>query len=574
MADLSIVSDSEVIRHILQAKGRFVMYFGAGASAEAGVKIAAEICEDIRTRLIRSYVGSSQTSDRIVEKVERRLHWSDKSMRYATCVRELGGAAQCVGFFRELLKGKKPSFSHHAIALLAQHRLISRTCLTTNFDKLIETAFAVQGALECQAVRTDDELQFLHADPEKAYVVKLHGDYDTNNTLNTEDETVRISQLFEDVVTQHLTRSGLIVLGTAGWEKSISTLFDELDRRVGSVTGLLEFGLYWGVFMRGSRAPAEQLVDPIAPQIQDSIKENLGGINPDIRKMMNRLRQKGIPAAFFPLWGTGSFLNNLIQTNGDHDLIGTSQLYLDHEMRLRSRFKQAGLSDDAVSRHLKALEEQRQRVEKRERGQDIDHEMVFEATNGSRGVRFVYGDITRRSEIDAVEHTGRRKAIVSPEETRLSAGGGVAYQLLTMCGKQFILNELAKQQPVEQGAVVVTSGGNFPVSFVFHAAAVKIEEDGYYDVSKEIVRQTVKKVLDLSLALEVEVIWIPLIGGGGTPLSLKDSFASILEALATHSGRLSDLVIIVARSGLHLSSTDAKRAMAEVLGTSWKLTPP
>ena len=60
MAGLNVVSDSEVIRHILQAKGQFVMYLGAGVSAEAGVKTATQICEDIRTQIIRSYAGSPQ----------------------------------------------------------------------------------------------------------------------------------------------------------------------------------------------------------------------------------------------------------------------------------------------------------------------------------------------------------------------------------------------------------------------------------------------------------------------------------------------------------------------------------
>jgi hypothetical protein len=165
-----------------------------------------------------------------------------------------------------LSKGKRPSFSHHAIALLAQHRLIRRTCLTTDFDKLIDTAFAVLGALECQAVRTDDELRFLHADPEKAYVVKLHGDNDTNNFLNTEDNTVKISQLFQDLVAQHLRCSGLIMTETAEWEKSISSLFEEVERQAESATRLPKLGLYWGCLPKWVVAPTELLMDLLVPQ--------------------------------------------------------------------------------------------------------------------------------------------------------------------------------------------------------------------------------------------------------------------------------------------------------------------
>jgi hypothetical protein len=123
--------------------------------------------------------------------------------------------------------------------------------------------------------------------------------------------------------------------------------------------------------------------------------------------MKKYLRQKGALAASFLLWGTVNFFNNLIQMTGDQELMGTSQIYLDNETRLRSRFAQAGLSNDVISRHLRVLQKQRQRAENRERGQSLDHKLVFEATNVSRSVRLAYGDIMRPFEMDAAEHADR-----------------------------------------------------------------------------------------------------------------------------------------------------------------------
>jgi hypothetical protein len=77
------------------------------------------------------------------------------------------------------------------VSLLAARRVLRTTCLTTNFDKLLELAFAKQGEVECQAIRTPEEAAYWGGEPDKCYILKLHGDYDTHSILNTRDETRR-----------------------------------------------------------------------------------------------------------------------------------------------------------------------------------------------------------------------------------------------------------------------------------------------------------------------------------------------------------------------------------------------
>jgi len=50
--------------------------------------------------------------------------------------------------------------------------------------------------------------------------------------------------------------------------------------------------------------------------------------------------------------------------------------------------------------------------------------------------------------------SGMRRAVVSPEDTTVSAGGGVALRLLTLAGPRYLLNELTKLPDVAQAAAL------------------------------------------------------------------------------------------------------------------------
>jgi hypothetical protein len=65
-----------------------------------------------------------------------------------------------------------------------EKKILAPECVTTNFDKLLERAFYESGTMECQPLRNADELQFHQRYPDKAYCVKIHGDYDSHNLFN------------------------------------------------------------------------------------------------------------------------------------------------------------------------------------------------------------------------------------------------------------------------------------------------------------------------------------------------------------------------------------------------------
>ena len=133
--------------------------------------------------------------------------------------------------------------------------------------------------------------------------------------------------------------------------------------------------------------------------------------------------------------------------------------------------------------------------------------------------------------MNSEQFQSRRCAVISPDDTFITAGGGVAEGLLAKAGPQFILNEVAKFSPIPHGTVAVTSAGNLPVHYIFHAAAIKVEQDASYLVSKESVYNAMMASLEHVETLNVDALWVPLMGTGAGELEPIESLNGILEAI-------------------------------------------
>ncbi len=558
---MRIITDDEAIRFVRQSPDTFVCYVGAGASAEAGVKSAWEICEEIRETLVPDSLAEQEKQLRLQD-----LQWHDDSYRYATCVKKYGNPAARVEYFRRLLHGVQPSFCHHAIAILVANGAFKRTIVTTNFDKLVESAFFQQGLIECQPIRSRREIEYWTTDNSRAYILKLHGDYDTYNIANTIEEIVAIDRPIQERSADMLESAGMLVLGSAGNEKSVHTFFDELAGRSGSPGRVLDFGLLWSVYM-GPQKPSR--VDTVA--VEKQIERNIGR---EIRNLMNRMEAKNEQFAFFPVWGSGDFLLKLIDASNDKSLRSRARRYLDHEMRLRDVFEAAGMQPEAITRHLANLAAQRQRIDRLAKAVTTP-KTICKGEGKANADRYsvvslVYGDISARRMLDHESFQDLRRGIVSPEDTCISAGGGVAYQLLKKAGPSSILSELAKLQPIEQGSAAVTSGGNLPVEYIFHGAALKIEPDASYVVDTTAVKSTVLSVFEQAEALGVDVIWVPLMGSGVAGFSPKQSLMGILGAIKDYRFKRKMLVNITIYSDDALPRTIAMQALKDALGLSFK----
>jgi O-acetyl-ADP-ribose deacetylase (regulator of RNase III)/NAD-dependent SIR2 family protein deacetylase len=572
---MKFIRETEAVRYLLQEPGRYVCYLGAGASAEAGIPTSQFICAEIRDKLRDSELPGVRNKSQISRWENSRLNWNDPSQRYSSCIRKAyPNKATRVEYFRKKLQGRRPSFCHHAVALLVTNNYFKPTCLTTNFDKLLENAFTQQMEVECQAIRTDSEVQYWQNDTSRRYVIKLHGDYDTYNILNTTDETITISERMIQPVNQLLRDAGMLVLGTAGTENSISAMFNSLASPSSTADRVLSFGLLWGVYM-GQSKPTSRLSDgELEKLILNRIKQ--GEVGRDIASMMTRMSHQNELFCFFPVWGAADFMFDLINRSHDRALIGKAELFLDHEMRVRNSLTHAELTETAIDSHLSSLRKEREKLLLMPSTRSALSEKVFRASGSSSPVEvcIAYGDITSRSQMSATEFSALRWAVVSTDDTCLSAGGGVALSLLEKAGPRYLINELAKMSPpVKHPSVVVTSGGNLPVQYLLHAACIQIEKNGSYTISEADVLSTMTMVLEQASALDIKVLWVPLIGAGVGPLAADRSLEAILSAIRMWSGNGSDMLVnvVIYREAV-LSRDKALECLNRALGKAFTVS--
>nr|BFE86898.1 hypothetical protein GCM10020093_094990 [Planobispora longispora] len=377
--------------------------------------LAGEISQDIREK----FLSTSPVPDPDAW-ARQYLKWDDLRVRYRTCVERYGSAEDRVTYFRQLLSGKRPAFAHHALAMLMADGVLYGTALTTNFDKLLEHAFTEQGFKECQAIRAAEEIEFWNQEQDRNYVFKLHGDYDTHNILNTRMETYSINEYFVEPSRSLFRGRGLLIIGSAGNEDSVVDFIKRIvvsdDRRVLARRAV---GVYVGEHM-----PPGISDEASAELVRDAVQD--GAVNRQMVELLadanDRFRDRR-PCSVFPVWGTGNFFLRLIDALDRPWLKRTAQLFLDHEMRLRSTFSAQGLSEAAIERHLSRLRQAR-RINGSVSGVEQPPKVAVTAVSPADGVevRLVYGDISSSAMMTAPEFSGRIRAVVSPEDTSVSAG--------------------------------------------------------------------------------------------------------------------------------------------------------
>jgi len=560
---IDLLGQPDVVHAIRESPGRHVAFLGAGVSKEANVPLAGEICDEIRNKLL-----TGRNVENADAWAKEHLNWDDPRRRYTACLDAYGSAEQRVAYFRRLLRDARPAFAHHGTALLMSRGILFETALTTNFDKLLERAFIEQGSMECQAIRTPEEGEFWGEEDDKCYVFKLHGDYDTLNILNTRPETRSIPDFFLPHALSFLRARGLLVLGSAANEESIvdflKIILADKNKRV------LSAGVRWGVFV-GPRRPVDMTTDQEIDHLQAKIEG--GAVSLQVVELladMNSEYGDRRPCSFFPVWGSGNLLLELIQVSDDMQLHQEAQLLLDHPMRLHATFREQKLDPKIIDEHIDKLLEAQKKLGAPAAGPDQPVQSAFRAVSddGKREIRIAYGDVTSESMMGDPEFAGMRRAVVSPEDTTISAGGGVALRLLSKAGPRNLLNELSKLSPIDHGTCAVTSAGKLPLPYIFHAAALRICPDGSYDISSGRVEEVTSDILHCAEALKVGALFVPLLGAGVANRPASESLKAILSAIATSTTALErQCITIVIFMESIVSRDDALGAVEE------KLTP-
>jgi hypothetical protein len=237
----------------------------------------------------------------------------------------------------DLREGRKiPTKAHHAIAWLVREGFI-RVIVTTNFDRLLETALREAG-IEPTVIRSDDDLSgaipLIHS---RSFVLKLHGDYLDTRIKNTDDELSSYSASMNGLLDRILDDHGLVVCEWSGdWDHALRAAIIRTPNR--------RYPTFWAVrgtvsvraadLIEGRAAKIIPIIDAdsffaglqqrIAVQVESqrpnprnvellvaTVKRHMG--RPEFRIQLNdllaeetRLLARKISGADFPLSGPGN----------------------------------------------------------------------------------------------------------------------------------------------------------------------------------------------------------------------------------------------------------------------------
>jgi len=211
---------------IYENRGVYALLLGSGISRAAEIPTGWEITLDL-VRKIANSEGVKNEQD--WEQWYRDNKGGDPE--YSTLVEQLGITPSerrsilhnyIEPVAQEFAESKKvPTAAHHAIADMVRDGFI-KVIVTTNFDRLLESALREKG-VESTVVSSVDALK--GAEPlahTQCYIFKIHGDYKDSRILNTDAELASYPAPYNSLLDRIFDDYGLITCGWSGeWDDAL-----------------------------------------------------------------------------------------------------------------------------------------------------------------------------------------------------------------------------------------------------------------------------------------------------------------------------------------------------------------
>lgn len=219
----------------------YAWLLGAGASATAGIPTGYQMIQEFRNRLFASEAGISlREIDPADPTWQGRIdahHHRQGSLppkgdpsEYSRAFAALHATPEDRRLYiRNQVSNGSPSLGHKVLGALLSSR--KTPCVfTTNFDPLVENAAIHAAQLLPAADRALPTLAALDnaaraeiclRQSEWPLIVKLHGDYQSVELKNTDDELRAQDERLRLTLTQSLQRFGLVVAGYSGRDASV-----------------------------------------------------------------------------------------------------------------------------------------------------------------------------------------------------------------------------------------------------------------------------------------------------------------------------------------------------------------
>ena len=236
--------------------GVYAILLGSGASRAANIPTGWEVTVDLIRKLASMHGEQCHPSPELwyQNKFSAQPDYSDilNQLAKSPSERQQLLRAYWEPNTEERQQGHKvPTATHHSIASLVAGGFI-RLVLTTNFDRLVETAIAEAG-ITPSVLSSSDHIQgalpLIHT---KCCIVKLHGDYLDTRIKNTTTELKTYTPVLDEFLDRTFDEFGLIVCGwSADWDAALrSALVRAPSRR---------FTTYWAARNEPTEA-AQQLI--------------------------------------------------------------------------------------------------------------------------------------------------------------------------------------------------------------------------------------------------------------------------------------------------------------------------
>jgi hypothetical protein len=232
-------------------KGTHALLLGSGISRAAGIPTGWNILEDLIQKIAHQH-GPEALADCQADPADWYRRQYRSTPNYSALLDSLAPSqserqALLRSYFEltdeERQSGdphlKRPTRGHRAIARLVASGNI-RLILTTNFDRLLETALEELN-LSPTVISTPDQIQgarpLVH---NGVTLIKLHGDYRDTRIKNTDLELSAYAPILNDYLHRILDEFGLIICGwSAEWD---TALFDAITRAPGR-----RYTAYWTI---------------------------------------------------------------------------------------------------------------------------------------------------------------------------------------------------------------------------------------------------------------------------------------------------------------------------------------
>jgi hypothetical protein len=211
---------------LFQNKGVYALLLGSGLSRAAEIPTGWEVTLDLvrKVALAQGVEDQIDWADWYRKKTRLEPNYSDLLAELALSPDErraiLHGYIEPSAEDRESGR-RSPTRAHKAIAGIVAGGYV-KVIITTNFDRLLETALREKG-IEPTVVSSVDALA--GAEPlthSNCYILKIHGDYKDVRILNTNEELTSYPDEYNEILNHIFNEYGLIVAGWSGtWDHAL-----------------------------------------------------------------------------------------------------------------------------------------------------------------------------------------------------------------------------------------------------------------------------------------------------------------------------------------------------------------